>query len=63
MDQTSKVGTEPIVDSPVAMLADLRSTLETIADLEVNVPVSDSLHTIAPRKIIDSGSSISFVRD
>ena len=63
MTEASKVHTEPIVDSPVAMFAALRSTLDTIAAKEVNGPASSSLYTIATRNIVDSGASMSFVRN
>lgn len=63
MAQASTVDTELILDGPVAMFAALRSALETIAAKEVNEPLSDSLFTIAPRNITDSGENLSFVRD
>lgn len=63
MVESSKKENEPIAESLVAMFAALRSTLETIAANEVNSPRSKTHYTISPRNIIDSGESMSFVRD
>lgn len=61
--QTGTVDTEPTAETPMDLFAALCSTLETIAANEVNGPVSENLYTISPRNIINSGTSMPFVKE
>lgn len=53
---------ENFEDNSVAIFAALLSTLEKVSATSANVHTNETLYTIFPRNIIDSGARMTFVR-